>query len=111
MPFRAPPGIKLVRVNHKTGLPAGPGDKTAILEAFKPGQEPMGSTVEEPDRWAERARPVAQDDYGAPPPPMGGPGPRPRPGAGRRPRFDIGYRRPLLDPIFSRAWSGGGNAA
>ena len=40
IPFRAPPGIKLVRVNHKTGLPAGPGDKTAILEAFKPGQEP-----------------------------------------------------------------------
>ena len=43
VPFRAPPGIKLVRVNHKTGLPAGPGDKTAILEAFKPGEEPAGS--------------------------------------------------------------------
>ncbi len=47
VPFRAPPGIKLVRVNHKTGLPAGPGDKTAIMEAFKPGQEPAGSVVED----------------------------------------------------------------
>ena len=42
VPFRAPPGIKLVRVNHKTGLPAGPGDKTAILEAFKPGRGAYG---------------------------------------------------------------------
>ncbi len=47
VPFRAPPGIKLVRVNHKTGLPAGPGDKSAIVEAFKPGQEPAGSVVAE----------------------------------------------------------------
>ena len=78
VPFRAPPGIKLVRVNHKTGLPAGPGDKTAILEAFKPGQEPMGSSVEEPVEGEEGGAPVAQDDYGAPPPPMGGPGPGPR---------------------------------
>jgi penicillin-binding protein 1A len=83
VPFRAPPGIKLVRVNHKTGLPAGPGDKTAILEAFKPGQEPMGSSVEEPVEGEEGGAPVAQDDYGAPPPPMGGPGPGPAPGDDR----------------------------
>ncbi len=42
VPFRAPPGIKLVRVNLKTGLPAGPGDKTAIMEAFKPSDQPQG---------------------------------------------------------------------
>jgi len=87
VPFRAPPGIKLVRVNHKTGLPAGPGDKTAILEAFKPGQEPMGSTVEDQQDMGEEGAPVAQDDYGAPPPPMGrpgpGPGPAPAPGDDR----------------------------
>ena len=77
VPFRAPPGIKLVRVNHKTGMPAGPGDKTAILEAFKPGQEPLGSSVEEPVEGEEGGAPVAQDDYAAPPPPMGGPGPAP----------------------------------
>jgi len=38
VPFRAPPGAVLVRVNHKTGLPARPGDKNVIMEAFKPGQ-------------------------------------------------------------------------
>jgi penicillin-binding protein 1A len=73
VPFRAPPGIKLVRVNHKTGLPAGPGDKTAIVEAFKPGQEPMGSTVIDDGQGGE----VAGDDFGpppAPPPPPLGPG-------------------------------------
>jgi len=35
VPFRVPAGIKLVRVNHKTGLPARPGDKEVVLEAFK----------------------------------------------------------------------------
>ena len=39
-PFRVPPGIKLVRVNLKTGLRAGSGDSQAIMEAFKPGEEP-----------------------------------------------------------------------
>ena len=58
VPFRAPPGIKLVRVNHKSGLPAGPGDKTAILEAFKPGQEPMGSAVEETSRGSGEGEPI-----------------------------------------------------
>lgn len=35
VPFRVPAGIKLVRVNHKTGLPAKSGDKAVVLEAFK----------------------------------------------------------------------------
>lgn len=39
-PFRVPPGIKLVRVNLKTGLRAEPGDDQAIVEAFKPHEEP-----------------------------------------------------------------------
>ena len=43
IPFRTPPGISLVRVNHKSGRPASPGDKTAIMEAFKPGSEPFGA--------------------------------------------------------------------
>ncbi len=42
IPFRAPPGIRLVRVNHKTGLPAGAGDSKAIMEAFKPIQDSTG---------------------------------------------------------------------
>ena len=42
IPFRIPPGIRLVRVNSVTGRPARPGDKRVILEAFKPGTIPTG---------------------------------------------------------------------
>ena len=35
IPFRIPSGIRLVRVNAKTGRPAGPADSNVILEAFK----------------------------------------------------------------------------
>ena len=40
VPFRVPPGIKLVRVDLKTGLRAGPNSEKVILEAFKPGTAP-----------------------------------------------------------------------
>ncbi|MEJ2431666.1 MAG: penicillin-binding protein 1A [Pseudolabrys sp.] len=40
MPFRVPPGIKLVRVDLKTGTRPGPNTKRVILEAFKPGTAP-----------------------------------------------------------------------
>ena len=40
-PFRIPAGIKLVRVDSKTGMRAGPGSSgKTILEAFKPGTAP-----------------------------------------------------------------------
>ena len=39
-PFRVPPGIKLIRINARTGLRAGPNDDRVILEAFKPGTAP-----------------------------------------------------------------------
>ncbi|HEX7966860.1 MAG TPA: penicillin-binding protein, partial [Stellaceae bacterium] len=42
IPFRIPPGIRLVRVDAGTGLLARPGDKNVIYEAFKPGTEPSG---------------------------------------------------------------------
>ncbi len=45
IPFRVPPGVLLVRVNAKTGLPARPGDKRVILEAFRPGTEPRGPSA------------------------------------------------------------------
>lgn len=35
IPFRVPSGVRLVRVNAKTGEPASPGDSNIILEAFK----------------------------------------------------------------------------
>ncbi len=40
LPFRVPAGIKLIRIDPKTGMRAGPGDQRVILEAFKPGTAP-----------------------------------------------------------------------
>ncbi len=39
IPFRVPPGIRLISINSKTGLRAPPGSKSAILEAFKSNDE------------------------------------------------------------------------
>jgi len=36
IPFRIPKGIKLVRINNKTGKPATPTDTSVIFEALKP---------------------------------------------------------------------------
>jgi len=56
IPFRIPPGIRLVRVNAATGELARAGDKKVIYEAFKPGTVPTGRTeVLEGESWtAER---------------------------------------------------------
>jgi penicillin-binding protein 1A len=43
VPFRVPPGIKLVRVDLRSGMRAGPGTERAIVEAFKPGTAPPDS--------------------------------------------------------------------
>jgi penicillin-binding protein 1A len=43
VPFRVPPGIKLIRIDAKTGTRAGPGTSSSILEAFKPGTAPPDS--------------------------------------------------------------------
>ncbi len=40
IPFRIPPGIRHVRVNAASGLPARRGDRNIILEAYKTGTEP-----------------------------------------------------------------------
>ena len=40
IPFRIPPGIKLIRINRKTGLRARAGEVDTILESFKPDTEP-----------------------------------------------------------------------
>ncbi len=56
IPFRVPPGIRLVRVNANTGLPAAPWDKKVILEAFRPGTEPTkGAPVLDGSETAETA--------------------------------------------------------
>jgi len=40
VPFRIPPGIKLVRVSLRTGLRAQGGEPDTVVEAFKPYEEP-----------------------------------------------------------------------
>jgi penicillin-binding protein 1A len=45
VPFRVPTGLKLVRVDPRTGMRAGGGEGRQILEAFKPGTAP-------PDNYA-----------------------------------------------------------
>ena len=75
IPFRAPPGIKLVRVNLKTGLPAAPGDPKAIMEAFKPTQDPLGAVATD-DAGSQEG--LAAEEYGqaGPTPPIPGVVPR-----------------------------------
>ncbi|ARQ01997.1 penicillin-binding protein 1A [Pseudorhodoplanes sinuspersici] len=43
VPFRVPAGIKLIRIDPKSGMRAGPGSERVILEAFKPGTAPPDS--------------------------------------------------------------------
>ena len=77
VPFRVPAGIKLIRVDPKTGMRAGPGDSKVILEAFKPGTAP-------PDNNAV----IGVTDLG---------GPSARRLAGSRPHDPLRHRRPVLN--------------
>jgi len=53
IPFRTPPGIRLVRVDAATGRLARVGDKNVILEAFKPGTVPDGQAqILEGQSWS-----------------------------------------------------------
>jgi penicillin-binding protein 1A len=97
IPFRAPPGVKLVRVNGKTGLPTSPGDPKEIMEAFKPTQMPAG-VVAEDEGMGDQAMETGGYDQGvagdqvpsvipggipAPPPGPPPPGPFAFPGSDR----------------------------
>lgn len=45
IPFRTPSGVRMIRIDAKTGAPAGPDSQSVIVEAFKDGNEPRpGST-------------------------------------------------------------------
>ncbi|MEX0693092.1 MAG: penicillin-binding protein 1A [Rhodospirillales bacterium] len=56
IPFRTPPGIRLVRVNLRTGLPIGPGESGVILEAFKEGSIPsVEASVIEGQGWNDNS--------------------------------------------------------
>ena len=73
-PFRIPPNVRLVRVDPRTGRPAGAGDRRVIWEAFKLGTEPSadieatiiegGSDIAEPAARgnASNVRPMSAGD-------------------------------------------------
>ena len=41
--FKVPEGMKMIAINHKTGMRAGEGEGGTIIEAFKPGTGPADS--------------------------------------------------------------------
>jgi penicillin-binding protein 1A len=43
VPFRVPPGIKLIRIDPKSGMRIAAGAQGGLLEAFKPGTAPPDS--------------------------------------------------------------------
>src|SRR5213075_2738908 len=43
VPFRVPPGIKLIRIDPKSGMRIAAGSPGGLLEAFKPGTAPPDS--------------------------------------------------------------------
>jgi penicillin-binding protein 1A len=64
IPFKIPAGIKLVRVDAKTGLRAGPDSGKIILEAFKPGTAPSDNYSAIGVADADSGRPLlAPADY------------------------------------------------
>ena len=75
IPFRAPPGIKLVRVNLKTGLPAGPNDPKAIMEAFKPSEDTTATATAEGEDLGDQPAAGAEPTKA-----QASPGPGPTPG-------------------------------
>jgi penicillin-binding protein 1A len=74
IPFRIPPGLRLVRVDLTTGLPARPGDKNVIFEVFKPGTEPSSDAAPPPVAHG----PISDDEDAAS---VGGPADEPTDGA------------------------------
>ena len=68
IPFRIPSGIRLVRVNAKTGRPAGPSDPNVILEAFKAEDSlTSGPSLDDLSLDPLSATPVSPQDETAPP--------------------------------------------
>ncbi len=74
LPFRMPPGVRLVRIDAATGELPGPATDVTILEAFRPGTEP-GIAFSDDDELSLfgdgdtslfELRPTARDDAGEP---------------------------------------------
>jgi penicillin-binding protein 1A len=59
VPFRIPPGIRLVRVDLKSGRPSSAG---VVLEAFKAGTEPGSGYAARGDRFGSGLGVAGEDD-------------------------------------------------
>jgi penicillin-binding protein 1A len=59
-PFRAPAGVRLVRVNAKTGALATDGGANTIVQAFRPGTEPSTDVPVDSQQQVNERRPEAQ---------------------------------------------------
>lgn len=46
VPFRIPPGVRMVRIDAATGALPSSGSETVLVEAFKPGTEPTSTSPE-----------------------------------------------------------------
>lgn len=72
IPFRTPPGVRMVRIDAATGGLAKPSSRTVITEAFKIGTEPGAETVSavldggDPEAGAPTAPAPASGDGDAP---------------------------------------------
>ncbi len=69
IPFRTPPGIRLVRVDAEAGLLPGPNTTDVIAEAYLPGTEPVRRAAASPTTFSGVA---ADGDEGAGSPAAGG---------------------------------------
>ncbi len=57
VPFRIPPGIKLIKINGNTGARTDPNDPNAITEAFKPNENPPDEmTVLGGENWGKEQK-------------------------------------------------------
>ena len=69
LPFRIPPGVRLVQVDHDTGDLPTPSSDEVIVEAFRPGTEPGAVFDEDSDfsiSGSRSDRTTQRDDTGDP---------------------------------------------
>lgn len=77
VPFRVPAGIKLIRIDARSGMRASPGAEKVILEAFKPGTAPPDNYSvigygDNPDGQPTSDAGYQQQQQQQPPQPRGG---------------------------------------
>jgi len=104
LPFRIPPGVRLVEIDARTGELPGPGTDDIIMEAFRPGTEPGVAFSEDEDFNIFGGGDRGVFDQ------MGGPGPREGgTAAGRADRKGEGDA--FLEDLFGRPDAGRSGAS